>query len=125
EVGSMAFASGSHKLGYLGAVAISDASDALFSSMIAERGLQLATHGTLRAGDATFHAGWTLHGAGANPTGALRSVMTVIYYADGARVTTPANPFQEFDRQMWLRVEPGERATAKRNPLLFTARRGT
>ena len=122
EVGSMVFASGSHRLGYLGEVPISDESDALFSSLIADRGLRLDTHGVLRAGDATFHAGWTLHGAGPNPTGELRSVMTIIYFADGARVTKPANSFQEFDRQMWLRVEPGELATANRNPLLFTAR---
>lgn len=125
EVGSMVFASGSHRLGYLGDVPISDESDELFTQLIADRGLTVDTHGPLRAGDATFHAGWTLHGAGANPTGDLRPVMTVIYFADGARVTTPANPFQEFDRQMWLRVEPGELATAKRNPLLFTATRNT
>jgi ectoine hydroxylase-related dioxygenase (phytanoyl-CoA dioxygenase family) len=121
EVGSMTFASGSHRLGYLGEVPISDESDQLFNSLIAERGLALATHGVLQAGDATFHAGWTLHGAGANPTSSLRSVMTVIYFADGARVTQPTHRFQEFDRQMWLRVEPGELAAAKRNPLLWPA----
>jgi ectoine hydroxylase-related dioxygenase (phytanoyl-CoA dioxygenase family) len=119
EVGSMTFASGSHRLGYLGEVPISDESDKLFSSLIQDRGLRLDTHGVLQAGDATFHAGWTLHGAGANPTGALRSVMTVIYYADGARVTPPVHDFQEFDRQMWLRVEPGELAAGERNPLLW------
>ena len=73
----------------------------------------------MRAGDATFHKGWTPHRAQANRTTVLRSVMTIIYYADGARVTEPAHDFQEFDRQMWLRVEPGELAASDRNPLLW------
>jgi hypothetical protein len=38
----------------------------------------------------------------------MRSVMTIIYVADGAVVSEPANPFQEFDRQVWLDgTEPG------------------
>ncbi len=43
----------------------------------------------MSAGDATFHAGWTLHGAPPNLTGTLRSVMTVIYFADGLRAVEP------------------------------------
>jgi ectoine hydroxylase-related dioxygenase (phytanoyl-CoA dioxygenase family) len=119
DVGNMSFASGSHRLGSLGELAISDESDAAMRRVIAERGLLLDTHGALHAGDATFHAGWTLHGAGDNPTGAPRPVMTVIYFADGARVIPPAHPFHDFDRQMWLRVDPGELAASDRNPLLW------
>ena len=118
-VGSMSFASGSHRSGLLEDLPISDESDATYRSMIASRGFSVATHGALRAGDATFHAGWTLHSAGPNPTTSDREVMTIIYYADGARVTEPINDFQEFDRRIWLRVPPGSLAAGDRNPRLW------
>ena len=63
DIGSMSFAAGSHKLGYLGEFAISDEGDAAFREVIAEREIPLVTHGALAPGDATFHAGWTLHRA--------------------------------------------------------------
>ena len=120
EIGSMTFASGSHRHGYLGEVSISDESDDVFGRLVEEKGLRLETHGALAAGDATFHTGWILHSAPPNPTGTLRAVMTVIYYADGARVTIPNSPYQEYDRTRWLAaVEAGELAISEKNPLLW------
>ena len=125
EVGSMTFATGSHRSGANGgggAFDISDASDAAVADLLARESLSLTTYGALRAGDATFHAGWTLHRAGPNPTGAVREVMTIIYFADGARATEPANDYQAFDLRMWLRgVAPGEPAAGERNPRLWPA----
>lgn len=119
EVGSMKFASGTHRID-LGSFEISDASEESVSELLDERGLQVDTHGALTAGDATFHAGRILHAAPPNPTGILRAVMTVIYYADGARVAEPQSPYQEFDRTKWLRgVEPGELAFSDLNPRLW------
>ncbi len=119
EVGSMTFASGSHRLGDLGARHISDASDAHFEAVVAERGLALETHGPLAAGDATFHAGWTLHRAPANPTGRMRPVMTMIYFADGLRVAEPRHPAQQFDLHVWLPgLAPGDLAASPLNPRL-------
>jgi ectoine hydroxylase-related dioxygenase (phytanoyl-CoA dioxygenase family) len=109
EVGTMTFASGTHHLGALVDQPISDESEAAYAAIVEARGLPTHTYGAVQAGDATFHAGWTLHRAGPNPTDAMRSVMTVIYVADGAVVEAPANPYQEFDRQVWLDgTEPGE-----------------
>jgi hypothetical protein len=49
--------------------------------------------------------------------------MTVIYVADGTLVAEPANPFQEFDHQVWLGgTAPGEPVGGPANPLLFTRR---
>ena len=121
SIGTMSFVSGSHREGYLGEYSISDESDAAFASMIAERGLSVETHGALAAGDATFHAGWMLHSAPPNPTGVLRSVMTIIYFADGTRVSTPAGKAQEFDLKIWLRgLSPGDLAAGELNPLLWS-----
>jgi hypothetical protein len=120
EVGSMTFASGSSKVGDLGAYDISDASDAAVAAVVDERGFELSTYGAVSAGDATFHAGWTLHRAGANPTAAMREVMTVIWYADGARAIEPQNPYQQFDLQVWLKgTEPGQLAAGRLNPRLW------
>ncbi|MFQ5698687.1 MAG: phytanoyl-CoA dioxygenase family protein [Myxococcota bacterium] len=120
EVGSMRFASGSHRLGSLADLPISDASHEVLEAEIRQRGLPVESHGPLRAGDATFHAGWTLHCASANPTPQGRPVMTVIYFADGARVMEPDYPARAFDLRAWLRgCSPGERAAGPLNPLLF------
>ena len=122
EVGSMIFASGSHRAGDLRGKSISDQSDEEFATLVAEKGLTLETHGALKAGGATFHTGWTLHSAGQNPTNFMRKVMTVIYFAEGARVTHPESPFQQFDMQMWLPgTSPGDLAASEINPLLWSA----
>ncbi len=120
DIGTMTFASGSHALGDLRTPGISDATEAAFDAAVREQGLAAATHGALAAGDATFHAGWTLHRAPPNPTARLRPVMTVIYFADGARVAEPADDFQRFDLALWLKgLAPGDFAASERNPLLF------
>lgn len=120
EVGSMTFASGSHRLGYLGNYPISDESERTFRSMTEERGLDLETYGALQAGDTTWHAGWTLHSAPANPTGNLRAVMTIIYFADGAKVSEHPTEGQQLDLSLWLKgCEPGEPAAGHRLPLVW------
>ena len=120
EIGSMTFASGSQKLGFLGSYAISDESDATFTKMLADKQLPLDTHGAVAAGDATFHAGWTLHSAPANPTGVLRSVMTIISMADGIKVTEPNSDAQRFDLALWLKgCSPGDVVAGDRNPLIY------
>jgi ectoine hydroxylase-related dioxygenase (phytanoyl-CoA dioxygenase family) len=119
EVGSMTFASGSHRLGDLRGRAISDESDAELAAVVAERGIPTCSYGALRAGDATFHGGWTIHSAGPNPTERLRTVMTVIYVADGARVLNELTEAQELDRKVWLKgTPPGALVDHERNPRL-------
>ena len=106
EVGSMTFATGSHLLGDLRGRSISDESDAEFSALVDERDLPTCTYGAMTAGDATFHGGWTIHAAGPNPTERLRTVMTVIYMADGARVLPEVTKAQDLDRKIWLGGTP-------------------
>ena len=121
-VGSMTFIDGSHLDGDVGAGEISDASDAAIQRSIDEAGRSTTTHGVLRAGDATFHRGWTIHSAGPNPTDRMRPVMTIIWFADGARITEPDSPEQRFDLTTWLGdAEPGSLACAESNPLLWPA----
>jgi ectoine hydroxylase-related dioxygenase (phytanoyl-CoA dioxygenase family) len=119
-VGSMTFATASHRAGKLRGHAISDASEAEFARLVRDEQLREHTYGALRAGDATFHAGWTLHRAGPNPTDRMRPVMTVIYFADGARVSEPDSVYQQFDLATWLpAMQPGDLAASQLNPRLW------
>jgi len=121
EMGSMTFATGSHRLGHLGEFEASEASEAAFRAMIAERALELETYGAMEPGDATFHPGWTLHGAPPNPTDAMRAVMTVIWFADGLRGIEPLHEWHEKDYAKWLPdVRPGELAAGRLNPLVWS-----
>ena len=71
-------------------------------------------------GDASFHAGWTLHRAGPNRSDRMREAMTIIYYADGTRVGPLDHPARRFDRDAWLAgCKPGELAAGPLNPVLF------
>jgi len=120
EMGTMRFACGSHCGNYLGDAPIGDASEARFENYIRERGFRVKQAQMLCAGDASFHYGWTLHGASANTTDRVREVMTVIWYADGARVLTPDNENRRRDLDRWLgSIAPGELAAGPLNPLVF------
>jgi len=123
EMGTMRFASGSHVDGYLGDMPIGDDSERKFKEYIRSRGYRIAPGAAMKAGDATFHFGWTLHGAGANETDRAREVMTVIWFADGARVTQPDNASRERDLERWLPgLKPGDLAATELNPLVFLRR---
>ena len=120
EMGMLNFASGSHRDGRIANTAISDDSEAIFDRYVAAGGYPVTAQAEMRAGDATFHTGWAIHNAGPNRSpDVVREVITVIYFADGARVTEPENPDQENDRQRWLDgLEPGELAASRLNPVL-------
>jgi hypothetical protein len=119
-MGPMTFASGSQRLGKLSDLAISDESEAAFQAAVDEHRLPCTAPEAFAPGDATFHAGWTLHRAPPNRTERMREVMTVIYFADGTRVGPIDHPNRRFDRDVWLTgCEPGEPAASPKNPLLW------
>ena len=52
----------------------------------------------------------------------MREVMTVIYFADGTKVTPLDHPNRRLDRDMWLPgCEVGEPAASRLNPVLYPA----
>lgn len=118
-MGIMHFARGSHAHGALTDLPIGRASQDELSRVVGDRGFVVDGPTSMRAGDATFHAGWTLHGAPPNATDRTREVMTVIYFADGTRVAPIDSPARSFDLGAWL---PGLReddlAASALNPLL-------
>jgi hypothetical protein len=120
EMGTMHFASGSHKNGYLGDLPISDESEIKFEQFIQERGYAKVPGNAMAAGDATFHYGWTLHGAPGNSSNRNREVMTIIWYPDGTRVGPLDNANRLRDRNRWMpELNPGDLAASELNPLVF------
>lgn len=120
EMGMLTFASGSHKNGLIFDQKISDESDNQFKKYIRENRLPVVRPAGMQAGDASWHYGSTIHSASANDSDKMREVMTVIYMADGARVTEPRNKWQADDLQNWLMgLPPGRLATSELNPLLL------
>lgn len=119
EIGPMMFASGSHRVTDLGDVSISGPTDERLARLIVERGWPVV-ESPIAAGDATFHAGATIHSAGANRSDRVREVLTVIYFAAGKRVAEPANDNQRVDLEVFIPgAKPGDEAASELNPVLF------
>ncbi len=119
SMGMLTFASGSHRSGPIGSQAISDESQETYDKYVRNNKLGLSHAASMKAGDATFHLGWTIHCAGKNSSDRLREIMTIIYFEDGARVALPQNDNQAADLNAWLGgVSPGEFADGPLNPIL-------
>ncbi len=119
ESGTMSFAAGSHHEGSLISIAISEDSQTRFEELVADRKYPIKDF-SLHAGDATFHAGWTVHSAHANSSDATREVITIIYYADGTRIMDPDNENRKVDMEVFHPGQnAGEVAASPLNPLLY------
>jgi ectoine hydroxylase-related dioxygenase (phytanoyl-CoA dioxygenase family) len=119
--GPLTFAAGSHRSGYGRTMEISDESEARLEEFVNRGGYPVDATG-YAVGDASFHAGWTIHRAPANTATIPRRVMTVIYMDADIRVARPANRFQESDWATFLGGRPvGGPADGPLNPVLWAS----
>ena len=119
ETGALTFASGTHREGYLGHMAISDESQETWDKYVQDQRIPVHVEPVM-AGDATFHAGWTLHTAPGNAGTQTREVMTIIFIPDGVRIIEPDNPNRWDDLRTWFPgLKPGDFAASELNPLVF------
>ena len=120
QMGSMRFVAGSHRFGDLDGGAISTDSAGFFERFIAREQLSVFQTESLAAGDCTFHSGWTIHGAPANHSAAMREAMIVTFYPDGTRVAALDNPQRAGDAKVFLGGrEPGQPADSALNPVVY------
>ena len=120
DMGMLTFASGSYTNGAIFNHEISDESESAFDEYVKEQNFPISRAKTMNAGDATWHRGFTIHNAPGNNSDKLREVMTIIYMADGARVTPYANNWQKSDHSKWLMDKPiGELIDSELNPKLL------
>jgi ectoine hydroxylase-related dioxygenase (phytanoyl-CoA dioxygenase family) len=120
DMGMLTFASGSHKKGSVLDYEISDKSDQEFDKYVSENNFEISRAKTMKAGDATWHTGFTIHNAPGNNSPLMREVFTIIYLADEAKITEPTNSFQQNDLKRWLMNKPvGAVADSALNPLVL------
>lgn len=120
DMGMLTFASGSHNDGVIFDYEISDESEEEFTRYLKEGGFPITRSATMNSGDTTWHYGCTVHSAPGNKSNKAREIMTIIYFADGAKITHPANKWQVNDHKKWLMNIPvGQLAASERNPLVL------
>ncbi|MDB5141719.1 MAG: phytanoyl-CoA dioxygenase family protein [Mucilaginibacter sp.] len=117
DMGMLTFASGSFTKGAIFDFEISDESESAFDDYVKKSQFPISRAKTMKAGDATFHRGFTIHNAPGNNSDKMREVMTIIYMADGARVSPPKHQWQKNDLEKWLMGKPvGELIDSELNP---------
>lgn len=120
DMGMLTFASGSQKKGNVFDFVISDESENAFEDYVKKNRFEISRPSYMKAGDATFHQGFTIHNAPGNSSENMREVMTIIYYEDGATVSEPQHKWQEADHKKWLmEKEVGTLADSELNPVLL------
>ncbi len=120
DMGMLTFASGSYIEGSVFNFEISDESESAYDDYVKEHKFPISRAKTMNAGDATWHRGFTMHHANGNNSDKRREVMTIIYIADGARVTPYKNEWQKNDHEKWLMGVPiGDLIDSELNPKLL------
>jgi len=120
EMGMFVFATGSHRQGTIMDPKLSSEPDSTYRKYIREQHFSLSRAAGMRAGDATWHYGNTVHHTAANLSDRRREMMTITYMADGARVAQPLHPAQVNELNMWLKgLPPGRLAASELNPLVL------
>ncbi len=120
DMAPIRLASGSHHAGQFPEVPPSYESDELFSQIIHDHHIPIVSH-PMRAGDAVFYSGQSLHSTSANTGARRREVLTIIYFADGTHIMKVNHENRQRDLEEFLPgLLPGEPAVSPLNPILFS-----
>jgi len=117
QMGTMVFLSGSHSLNDREKGDVKNLAHAI------RKGLPEVNYGAMQAGDVTVHSGWTLHTALSNTSEQTREVVTLMYFADGARFLSH-DKMKELPRSIHLarpelEIKAGEVAKGPDYPIVY------
>jgi phytanoyl-CoA dioxygenase PhyH len=119
EMGPLTFAAGSHRMTFGRDLEISDESERSLKEAL-RAGRFREVNEPFQLGEVSFHSGWIFHHTGANHSEKPRAVMTVIYVADGTRLTAPTRKQHYADWEAFMPgVEPGQVVDSPLNPVLY------
>ena len=120
DMGLMRFVKNSHTMGDLVGDSITTKSETHFDDIIKKHNLEKFEIESMKAGDCTFHFGWTIHGAGLNISNKVREAMIVTYYADGSRVGKLDTKDRKGDAELFLGgKKEGEIANHSMNSIVY------
>ncbi|PZR28445.1 MAG: phytanoyl-CoA dioxygenase [Citrobacter freundii] len=118
EMGPLEFSAGSHKIVEGRELAIGDESEAVMQQRLRVTDFQHVIE-PFEVGEISFHSGWIFHRAGANSSGRMRKVMTIIYMDRDMKLKDPENQNQVHDWKTWCPgAVPGEIINSPLNPVL-------
>jgi len=119
EMGPLALAAGSHRMTFGRDLEISDESERSLKEAL-QAGRFAEVNEPFQLGEVSFHSGWTFHHTGANRSEQPRAVMTIIYMADGIRLTEPARRQHYADWEAFMPgIAPGQIVDSPLNPVLY------
>jgi len=118
EMGPLEFSAGSHKIVEGRELAIGDESEQIMQQRLRVTDFRHVIE-PFDIGEISFHSGWIFHRAGANSSGKMRKVMTIIYMDRDMKLKDPENQNQVHDWKTWCPgAIPGEVINSPLNPVL-------
>ena len=118
-MGPLEFSAGSHGILNGRELSISDESELVIQKQLKVTDFKHVIE-PFDAGEISFHSGWVFHRAGANTTGDMRKVMTIIYMDKNMRLKEPSNDGQINDWNTWCPgAKIGEVINTPLNPVLY------
>lgn len=120
EMGPLEFSAASHHIVTGRDLMISDESETLIQEKLKVTDFKHVIEAFV-LGEISFHSGWVFHRAGANASGKMRKVMTIIYMDKDMKLKQPENENQVADWNTWCPgAKVGEVINSPINPVLFS-----
>jgi len=119
EMGPLEFSAGSHEIVEGRDLEIGDDSELKIQKRLKVTDFKHIVE-PFDLGEVSFHSGWVFHRAGANASGKMRKVMTVIYMDKDMKLKAPSNSGQQNDWDTWCPgAKIGEVINTPLNPVLY------
>ena len=120
EMGPLEFSAGSQAIAAGRELSISDESEKEIAKNLKINDFKHVVE-PYDLGEVSFHSGWVFHRAGANLSGQMRKVMTIIYMDESMKAVEPTNENQSNDLATWCpSVKPGDIINSELNPVLYS-----
>ncbi|HEV3324050.1 MAG TPA: phytanoyl-CoA dioxygenase family protein [Puia sp.] len=121
EMGPIEFSAGSHRIVSGRELEIGDESEKQMQERLRVTDFEHVIE-PFDSGEISFHSGWIFHRAGANSSGGMRKVMTIIYMDAAMKLKQPENDNQLNDWNRWCPgAKVGEVVDSPINPVIYHA----
>lgn len=121
DMGPLEFSAGSHKIMEGRDLEIGDESEVVIQEKLRVTDFKHVIE-PFDLGEVSFHSGWIFHRAGANQSGVMRKVMTIIYMDKDMVLKDPENENQKKDWEKWCPgAKVAEVINSPINPVIYSS----